>query len=705
MLHMKKWPKLDHAFKNRFSPVFILIIIALSISFITRALLLGTSSAGFQWSFINVAGVFLWGFFYDLASISYLIIPLLLHCAFINETIYRKPGKWIFIGSMVALLAVVTFTGLIPTEFNKDLKKVIIGYLALRLVIFIMLGRRTEAFRLKWRENVLLLDLFVFTFLLVFNAVSEYFFWDEFSTRYNFIAVDYLVYTNEVIGNIRESYPIVPIVVAIALLSVAIVFLFRKPLRQSVAVQPTWNTKAGIMMIMLTFPLLSYFTVDNSWRKFSTNEYANELAGNGMFEFGTAFWNNELDFFKFYATLPDKEAFEIVRKDLESPHSHFIDSNVFSITRKIHYDQPENKMNVVLISVESLSASFMGAFGNDQNITPYLDSLSRESLFFTKLYASGTRTVRGLEALALSIPPSPGQSIVKRPDNQHMFSLGSVFHSKGYTTQYIYGGYGYFDNMNNFFSQNDYDVIDRKAILPDDIHYANIWGVADEDLFTLALKELDTDFLKRKPFFSHIMTVSNHRPYTYPENRIDIPPSLQKREGAVKYTDYAIGQFLKTASTRPWFKKTIFVIVADHCASSSGSVQLPVTGYHIPMLIFSPGNIEPRVVDKLTAQIDIAPTILGLMHFNYTSQFFGQDIFDIPKEKERAFISTYQGLGFLQHDELVVQTPVKKITGFKPDFITGKSEKINLNDTLADKAIAYYQTANWLINHHALHPQ
>jgi phosphoglycerol transferase MdoB-like AlkP superfamily enzyme len=701
---MKKWLGLEPASYKRFIPVFILVSIALVISFITRALLLGISSAGFQWSFINVAGVFLWGVFYDLASISYLIIPLLLHCTFINETIYRKPGKWIFIGFMVSLLAVVTFTGLIPTEFNKDLKKVIIGYLALRLAIFILLNKKTESFRLKWRENVLLLDLFIFTFLLVFNAVSEYFFWDEFSTRYNFIAVDYLVYTNEVIGNIRESYPIVPIVAAIALISGAIVFLFRKPVRQSVTVQPSWNSKAGIMMIMLTLPLLSYLTVDNSWRKFSTNEYANELAGNGMFEFGTAFWNNELDFFKFYATLPDKEAFDIVRKDLESPHSFFTDTNAYSITRNIQYGQPENKMNVVLISVESLSASFMGAFGNKQNITPYLDSLSRESLFFTNVYASGTRTLRGLEALALSIPPSPGQSIVKRPDNQHMFSLGSVFHAKGYTTQYIYGGYGYFDNMNNFFSQNDYDVIDRKAILPDDIHYANIWGVADEDLFTLAMKAFDDDYLKGKPFFSQIMTVSNHRPYTYPENRIDIPPSLQKREGAVKYTDYAIGEFLKMASTKPWFKNTIFVIVADHCASSSGSVQLPVTGYHIPLLIFSPGNIEPMVIDKLTAQIDIAPTILGLLHFNYSSQFFGQDIFDMPKEKERAFISTYQGLGYLQNNELIVQSPVKKITAFKPNFITGKSEKINLNDTLARKAIAYYQTASWLINHHALHP-
>ena len=700
---MKRSTIIERMFSVRFSPVFILLIIVISISLITRVLLLLKSSGGFNWSFTNVAGVFLWGFLYDLASSSYIIIPILLHCTFINETIYRKPGKAIFIGSMLVLILVAAFSNLIPVEFNKDLKKVIVGYLVLRLAIFLFLSRKSDAFRLTWRKNVILADLFVFTFLLLFNAVSEYFFWDEFSTRYNFIAVDYLVYTNEVIGNIRESYPITPIVLGIALLAAAIVFLFRHPIRQSVAVQPSWARKAGIMFIMLMFPLLSYFTVNNNWRKFSDNEYANELAGNGMFEFGTAFWNNELDFYKFYATIPDKEAFEIVRQDLASPHSRYIDSNAYSITRNIHYDEPENKMNVVLISIESLSASFMDAFGNTQHLTPNLDSLSHESLFFTRLYASGTRTVRGLEALALSIPPSPGQSIVKRPDNQHLFSLGSIFHSKGYITQYIYGGYGYFDNMNNFFGTNDYRVIDRNAILPEDIHYANIWGVADEDLFTLSIKELDSSYSTGKPFFSQIMTVSNHRPYTYPENRIDISPSLQRREGAVKYTDYAIGKFLKEASVKPWFKNTIFVIVADHCASASGSVQLPVTGYHIPMLIYSPGNIQPKIIDKFTAQIDIAPTLLGLLHFNYNSQFFGQDIFDTPKEKERIFISTYQGLGFLRNNELIVQTPVKKIAQFTPDFVTGKSTSSPINDTLARQAIAYYQTASWLINHKAFH--
>jgi phosphoglycerol transferase MdoB-like AlkP superfamily enzyme len=450
---------------------------------------------------------------------------------------------------------------------------------------------------------------------------------------------------------------------------------------------------------LLLLPLVVYYTVQEKWRHFSRNEYANSLAGNGLFEFAVAFTQNELDFYKFYQTMPDPSAFNVLRKQMEAPNSHFVSNDPYSIERDITYSEPERKLNVVLISVESLSAGFMHAFGGNENITPYLDSLAQHSLLFTNLYSSGTRTVRGLEALSLSIPPTPGQSIVKRPDNGHMFSLGSVLRSHGYTTQYIYGGYSYFDNMKEFFGNNGYSVIDRSAIPADQVHYQNIWGVADEDLFSLSLRVLDRDSRSGKPFFTHIMTVSNHRPYTYPDGRIDIPAARQVREGAVKYTDYAINKFLQDARRKPWFDSTVFVIVADHCAGSAGSVELPVTGYHIPMLIYAPKILQPQKVSTLTAQIDVAPTILGLMHLHYRSKFFGQDVLNMPAGKQRAFISTYQGLGYLRDGKLVIQSPVKNIHEYLPDFKTGNASPVQLESGLAKEAIAYYQCTSWLLRH------
>jgi phosphoglycerol transferase MdoB-like AlkP superfamily enzyme len=319
----------------------------------------------------------------------------------------------------------------------------------------------------------------------------------------------------------------------------------------------------------------------------------------------------------------------------------------------------ENKMNVVFISIESFSAEFMGIFGNTEGITPFLDSLSQHSLSFTNLYATGTRTVRGLEALSLAVPPTPGQSIVRRPNNANLFTLGSVFNKKGYVSKYLYGGYSYFDNMGPYFSSNGYQVVDRSSLADSEIDYENIWGVADENLFTLSLREIDKTIATQKHSFTHIMTTSNHRPFTYPDGRIDIP-SHTNRQGAVKYTDYAIGKFIKEASKKDWFANTLFIITSDHCASSAGKTDLPIKKYQIPMLIFSPAHITPGIQDRLMSQIDIAPTLLGLLNFSYETKFFGYDINTLPKGKERVFISTYQLLGYMKQDSLVVMAPKKE---------------------------------------------
>jgi phosphoglycerol transferase MdoB-like AlkP superfamily enzyme len=188
------------------------------------------------------------------------------------------------------------------------------------------------------------------------------------------------------------------------------------------------------------------------------------------------------------------------------------------------------------------------------------------------------------------------------------------------------------------------------------------------------------------------MTTSNHRPYTYPEGRIDIP-SHSGREGAVKYTDYAIGNFIKKASRKQWFENTIFIIVADHCASSAGKTELPVRKYHIPMIVYSPKNIQPAAMDRLMSQIDIGPTLLGMMNFTYTSKFFGYDIFKLEPGRERAFISTYQSLGYLKDHKLVILDPQKHVVAYELSDDMQPTRKIK-DHALVKEAIAWYQTAS-----------
>ncbi len=388
-----------------------------------------------------------------------------------------------------------------------------------------------------------------------------------------------------------------------------------------------------------------------------------------------------------------ERVYKVLRAEFEhiGPQRFAGDSRL-AVERDVVGHGPEKHLNVVLISVESLSAEFLAAFDNKENLTPRLDRLAGEGMLFTHVYATGTRTVRGLEALTLSIPPTPGNSIVKRPNNDRLFTLGEIFAERGYEPLYLYGGYGYFDNMNAFFGGNGYTVVDRTAIPKEAIHLENIWGVADEDLFTLALDQLDRRHADGKRFFAHIMTTSNHRPFTYPDGRIDIP-SGTSREGAVKYTDWAIGDFIERARARPWFRDTVFVIVADHTASGRGKTDLPVEKFLIPLIIYAPDHIKPAHIDTLASQIDVGPTLLALLDFSYRSRFFGHDIIAEGPKHQRAFLANYQTVGYLEDDILVELRPQKRwrlvdpATGKElPDSARGRS--------LLEEAISYYEGAS-----------
>jgi phosphoglycerol transferase MdoB-like AlkP superfamily enzyme len=301
--------------------------------------------------------------------------------------------------------------------------------------------------------------------------------------------------------------------------------------------------------------------------------------------------------------------------------------------------------------------------------------------------------------LTLSIPPTPGQSIVKRPDNQNLFTLGYVFQQKGYDTAFLYGGRGFFDNMNAFYSGNGYRIVDQTDLSDEEITFANAWGVSDDIIFNRTLKEADQDYRSHKPFFFQIMTTSNHRPFTYPDGKIDIP-SGKGRSGGVKYTDFAIGKFIRDAKTKPWFKDTVFVLVADHCAGSAHKNELPIANYHIPLFIYAPGYVDQATNATLSSQIDVAPTVLSLLNISYESQFYGQDITKMAKEDGRALISNYQKLGLYKNNKLVYLSPRQQVDIY--DDPLGIDEIMPDGKNTADLVLenmAYYQSADYIWRH------
>ena len=547
---------------------------------------------------------------------------------------------------------------------------------------------------IRLHRALVVLSFFAATYLLIVVAVAEWIFWDEFGARFNFIAVDYLLYSHEVVGNIRESYPVGWILSALALPAVLITLFFYRALARRSAAPLSWPLRLLAIVVYAVLLAVIFRTVDSDQKSVSSSDTTNELAGNGIYEFFAANYRNELQFERFYQTLPPSEALQIARQATDG-HGRWLENAAGGFERLVPAAGPARPLNVVLVSIESMGAEFLGSYGHPPGLTPTLDRLSQAGLWFSNAYATGNRTVRGLEALTLSLPPTPGQSIVRRPKNEGLFSLGSVLRHNGYDTLFAYGGYGYFDNMNAFFEGNGYRVIDRTRIPKDKIAFENVWGVADESLFDHVIAELDRQQAEaQRPFFVHVMTTSNHRPYTYPAGRIDIP-SGTGRDGAVKYADWAVGHFLEEAARHAWFADTVFVITADHGANARGGIEIPVDKYRIPLFIYAPRHIAPQRVDRLMSQIDIAPTLLGLLGVSHYSKFFGRDILHTTPAGDRAFVGNYQTLGYLKDGKLALLQPKRKTGVFRTDE-NGKPVAPEQDPALVREAVALYQSASML---------
>ena len=633
--------KINHLFAtNRMSFLLVLYLFCLVENLIIRGILTIREFPALSQPIIDLPKIFLAGIYNDTLNFSYLTIPVVIYLVLMPERIYKK-------------------------KFHHIL---------------------THVFA-----------FFIIT-IYCFQAFSEWFFWSEFTARFNFIAVDYLVYTKEVLGNIKESYPMHLIYLGVFAASAILYGAFYKLLKaihfEGHDARFVHRLKSGL--IVLIIPLSSFLVFERAFRKISDNQMVNELSYNGLWQLFHAYRHNELDYYTFYKTIDDNKVWQFMNKELSTPVASNITDGVVPYYRRVVATGPEKHYNVVLVGVESLAASFMKRFGGQPNVTPHLDELVNKSMFFSNLYATGTRTIRGLEALTLSVPPTPGYSIVKRPNNENLFSIGKVFKDRNYDTKFIYGGYGYFDNMNYFFANNNFEVIDRTNFTRDEYVMANIWGVDDESLFNKVIKEADKSFSEKKKFFSFVMTTSNHRPFTYPDGRIDIP-SHTSREGAVKYTDYAIHKFLVDAQNKPWFRNTIFVIVADHGVGGRGTTEIPMDQFHIPFFIYAPGIIKPQIVDRLASQIDVAPTVLSLLNFSYDSKFFGKNILQMTEAEERAILGTYSSLGFYAKGTLVT-LGVNKQVGFNlydPKTLT-VTRNAKENPEVLDEAISYYQHASYV---------
>ena len=548
------------------------------------------------------------------------------------------------------------------------------------------------------------IGLWFLLFGLMYLCVAQFFFFQEFDARFNLVAVDYLIYPHEVFVNIWESYPVGKVLILVAVLSSAMLYALWPMVKKGFTVGSSFGRRFKFLAIHTALMLVALAGINTHTLDFSSNRVTNELTADGLSSLFQAFRTNQLDYTQYYRTGDQNMLTERLRQQLSAGNGEFTQKADDLWLNRTFAGQSSGlgKLNVVVIVEESFGCEQVDACGNGKDIdaavasvevkeTPFLNRLAKKSLFFNRAYATGTRTVRGLEAISASFPPIPSESIIKRPGNEHIATWGKVMRDNGYTTNFLYGGYGKFDNMNKYFADNGFTISDRLDIK--NPKFTNIWGVSDQDLFRHARNYFDTLSTSGTPFFSIIMTTSNHSPYTFPPGIPGVPEKNGGRHAGIRYADYALAEFFHSAKSDSWDKNTLFVVVADHGARVYGKAQIPLNSYEIPLLIIAPGRLKPRQINVPISQMDIAPTVLGLLGLPYTAPFFGQNVLAEGKGPGVLLFNHNHDVAMYRDGKLVVLGLQKAVNSYKYALGENTFEKAADDAQLSDLATAYFQTA------------
>ncbi len=604
------------------------------------------------------------------------------------------PGGGGGAGSGVAMGDLLQLFGV---GLHVDLAMGALALLPVAGAVLLVSGRWLER---GWRRRLLWGGCGVWWGVLIFLWISEFYFFKEYLARFNTVAIDYVHYWTEVSGNIREMYPVRDIIGACVLGAAGVVFLcWQCAPAQGEAGLGRRLTGFGLW---LGGSLGLCATLSLSEVQWSAERLFNEMSSNGLFSGAVAGWTRELPYGDFYATMPRAEAFAKVRAHVAGDGQLVEDP--FSIQRRIAGDAQRRKLNVVLLLEESFGSEFWGVLNgaaDKGSLTPRLDELAqREGLLFERLYADGNRTIRGIEGVLASFPPMPGDSIVARTRTQDCETIAQALRRDGYSTTFIYPGRGVFDGLGRFALGNGFDTFLEQKDFKDPA-FTTVWGACDEDLYDKVLEQMREKHGSGQPFLITALSVTNHQPFTYPAGRIPEPPKGRSRRNAVKYVDYALGRFFDMARKEPFWKDTVFVVVADHGARVYGKQTIPIRSYKIPMLVLGPAVVEgPRRIGTLGCQLDVAPTILGMIGRPYDSTFFGHDLLKPEASKSRVLLNHNRSIGIFRDEHLVVLGLNRTTEYFSVPKGGDQLEKVPVADALGreleEEATAFYQVADEL---------
>ena len=582
------------------------------------------------------------------------------------------------------------------------------AWLVLPLALYLALVP-ARVFRWRAHRAVLWTGIGAAVYGLCFLAAVEWAFFAELGGRFNFVAVDYLVYPTEVVDNVWESYPLVWVLAALLVPTAIALFA----LRRVVAGAPLERRRqrAAIALAVLALVAAGTWAASPEWGDVSDDRVLDDVARNGLFTFFGALRGSYASYDGLYATLPEAEVFRRLHGLLAEPAAEPASFAPDTSLRRVRNAGPQRRLNVVVVLEESLGAEFVGALhpravpaghAPARTLTPSYDALAPRGTLLAHAYSTGNRTIRAIEATTTGLPPLPGVSLVRRPQSRGLFTLPALLREQGYQTLFVYGGRALFDGMGGYLSRNGVERIVEQADYPPGT-FTTAWGVADEAIFARALAEMDGMARSGRPFYSLVLSVSNHRPFQFPQDHVRSDPGLGGRENAVRYADWALGDFMRRASDRPWFDDTLFVLMGDHGARVYGSARIPLASYEVPILLIGPGVPAGERVTTLASSLDVPPTVLGLLGLDYESRFFGRDVLRLPAGAGRALMTHNSDVALLESGPNGSRMAVLGLQGtakvYDCDLAAAQCERPDASADaaeLVDDAIAYYRGADLL---------
>ncbi len=603
-----------------------------------------------------------------------------------------------------------------------DLRLTVLGCLPLLLAL---LSRKALHARLPMR-----IWLTVFASLTLFLGCIELDFYREFNQRLNGLVFQYLKEDpRTVLSMIWYGFPVVRYLLAWGLASCFLAWVFLRidrrfplpPMQSSnTAKLDRWPARSVVFLLCVVLATLGHRGTLRQgpplrWGDAFTTDsvFANQLGLNGTLTLITAAQAQLSDqrdnIWK--SSLPYPEALETVRQMLLTAADTLVESDRAAVLRD--YRPPAQSRlpvrNVVLILMESMAGRHVGVLGGEGDITPYFDDLSKEGLLFRRFFSNGTHTHQGMFATVGCFPNLPAfEYLMQTPEANNDFSgLPVLLNARGLDNLYVYNGDFAWDNQSGFFGRQGITNMIGRFDYKNPVVFDPTWGVSDQDMFDRAADEL----MSRKngePFYAILQTLSNHTPYALPKE-LPVEPvtgqgSLDQHLTAMRYADWALGQFFKKIRNAPFYKDTLFVVLGDHGFGGGEQLtEMNLARFNVPLLLIAPGVRQKfgATSDTVGTQVDVVPTIMGRLGGDVRHQCWGRDLLNLPENDPGIGVIKPSGndqtVAIISGSRILIESKDKQVQSFDYRLWTDPGATETTGDAgdkeLRRKLDAYIQVA------------